>query len=560
MFHFVNTSVVSTNQTFLPWTILQVTETEHSISDFFTASVKPRITGFDCNLLSASIGQDKFSLDEVDISLPIVPVTTSFGRYLKYSINPFCAGSPSLSDVQSSDDRTLLSICLQPIKQRTMKDKLYNDLLSFLTTSDLTIRPSEAPTIKKLLVVLRDTFWHIDGHHHAFEQRAKAIPPCLGSFTGYNRPERSRHRKRLTSNMSADCLRDFTLELSTILQLSLWERPDWIELKQTFSNLLMSLSTYVEYLTQKNKRVKSDHRSPTPVREISEHMILKFVNVSSSSPTSPFLAAIEDGLANCQPYECLQISELLPTDAVQKHRAVNALISHGLSFPCILLIYVPGSNVGNFHFAWKVSADPDVSVSDCFTQSQPVVEKIKQNLPVYHSRAMRSAMVKKFGRVTRNVKPAVLRYFYKDLTGELKIKSTSTDFILQWQISFTGDQSASDNCEQSQIDERIMQLIDMEDSDIVYDLRALNGSRRSQYDRFWDECQRFLSEDLTDAVDDRRHGLVTHLSRAISIRDFTTQVCYIYVYKHQAKQAFETSELLKPTNHAHTLSIQYIYM
>lgn len=88
-----------------------------------------------------------------------------------------------------------------------------------------------------------------------------------------------------------------------------------------------------------------------------------------------------------------------------------------------------------------------------------------------------------------------------------------------------GDQSASSNCDQSQIDKRIMQLIDMEDSDIVCDLRAFNGSRRSQYDQFWDECQNFLSEDLTDAVDDRRHGMITHLSRAVSIRDFVRQVC-----------------------------------
>ena len=64
--------------------------------------------------------------------------------------------------------------------------------------------------------------------------------------------------------------------------------------------------------------------------------------------------------------------------------------------------------------------------------------------------------------------------------------------------SFTGDLSASSNYNQSLIDERIVQLIDMEDSDIVCDLRAFNGNKRSQYDQFWDECQKFLSEDLTD--------------------------------------------------------------
>ena len=64
----------------------------------------------------------------------------------------------------------------------------------------------------------------------------------------------------------------------------------------------------------------------------------------------------------------------------------------------------------------------------------------------------------------------------------------------------------------------------MEDPDIITDLRAHNGSKRTQYDKFWDEAERFLNEDIATAVDDRRHGSITHLSRAISIRDFVDQV------------------------------------
>ncbi len=64
----------------------------------------------------------------------------------------------------------------------------------------------------------------------------------------------------------------------------------------------------------------------------------------------------------------------------------------------------------------------------------------------------------------------------------------------------------------------------MEDSDTVFDLRAMNGSRRTQYDTFWDNCESFLNEDISVAVNDRRHGNITHLARAISIRDFVEQV------------------------------------
>ena len=62
-----------------------------------------------------------------------------------------------------------------------------------------------------------------------------------------------------------------------------------------------------------------------------------------------------------QLYEVTYISHLLPSDCIQKHRAVNCLIRNGLSFSRILLAYAPGSNVGNFHFLWKIPSDADVT-------------------------------------------------------------------------------------------------------------------------------------------------------------------------------------------------------
>ena len=57
----------------------------------------------------------------------------------------------------------------------------------------------------------------------------------------------------------------------------------------------------------------------------------------------------------------------------------------------------------------------------------------------------------------------------------------------------------------------------MEDLDIVADFRTHNGATSTCYEALWDECNRSLNEDIGIAVDDRRHGQVTHLARAISI-------------------------------------------
>lgn len=46
----------------------------------------------------------------------------------------------------------------------------------------------------------------------------------------------------------------------------------------------------------------------------------------------------------------------------------------------------------------------------------------------------------------------------------------------------TGDQSASTTTDEAHIDARVREIIDMEDSSIVLDLRTLNTSKAGQYE------------------------------------------------------------------------------
>ena len=138
-----------------------------------------------------------------------------------------------------------------------------------------------------------------------------------------------------------------------------------------------------------------------------------------------------------------------------------------------------------------------------FSESQHTIEMIKENIPMFHTRAMRRSLTVKYGRVAPNLKPAILRSLYRELTG---------------------DSSAAINEHVDEIDERVRLLLEMEDPDVVLDLRSLQTGHKTQYDVFWDECQKFLEEEVGTPVDDRRHGVVTHLARAISARDLLEQV------------------------------------
>ncbi len=47
---------------------------------------------------------------------------------------------------------------------------------------------------------------------------------------------------------------------------------------------------------------------------------------------------------------------------------------------------------------------------------------------------------------------------------------------------------------QDENDSRVKQAIEMEDPGIVMDLRHLNSGRKSQYDTFWEACEKYLQE------------------------------------------------------------------
>ena len=85
----------------------------------------------------------------------------------------------------------------------------------------------------------------------------------------------------------------------------------------------------------------------------------------------------------------------------------------GITFPTALLTYTHGNNVGSLHFVWRVETFGDGAFSD----SQPVIESIKKDIPVYHTRLMRKKMFKVFGRLTSSLKPAFARYIYRVFTG-----------------------------------------------------------------------------------------------------------------------------------------------
>ena len=89
---------------------------------------------------------------------------------------------------------------------------------------------------------------------------------------------------------------------------------------------------------------------------------------------------------------------------------------------------------------------------------------------------------------------------------------------------YLGDITSASFLSEAEIDKRVKLYVEMEDPDIVIDLRELQSGRASKFDCFWNECEKFLQENIGLLDEERRHTQVTHMSRAILVRDLQEQV------------------------------------
>ena len=418
-------------------------------------------------------------------------------RKVKKIIN-FYSGPNAFEVLMSASARPSLPQRISLVKNK--KQQLHNDLIDYFEKKNMTWSAHQvAAEGEKFVSCLVDLLWYIDGHHEVFKNRFNTIPPSISQFSGYNIPEASKHRKRSLQNMSAPILREYANNMFRCLQGSYWvTNPNWKSWKGDVEVLATSVSDYATYLNEQNEKVKKHHSLSHPVRMISDCIAIQLLPVSSTSQES--MCELERQLNEKPEFEHVLVESTCPSDPRKKYTFLQALQSKGLCMKTALLTYTHGNNVGNFHFIWRVSEE---SSTDLLTHSQCTIEAIKRDIPVYHTRSMRRELVSKYGKVTPKVKPAILRSLYKELTGDL---------------------SSSTNEHESEIDSRVHQLIEMEDADIVTNLRVHNEGKRGQYDFFWSECQKFLQESIGTAVDDRRHCLVTHLAQAISARDLLERV------------------------------------
>ena len=406
-------------------------------------------------------------------------------------------------EVQVAPAKNAFAVLMQSQRERRLpakvsSDKLrgdqrmFNDVVDMLGAMNIGWTPDLVGSVGENCVkVIVSALWYIDPCRKQFVERCIHLPSVLDPFEGYNDWKAKKEKK---PQLSYDGLTLHLEQLTRLLNQPWLFKPSFKQLHDIINTLAECFDKYRLYLKQQSDAWKINQSLLTPARTISESIELTCVPVvkQCDSRYSIVQAALEEKAMYCPVF----LNELAPED---RHQRRNWVAGLRLTFPVMMYRFMHGNNLGTLIFIWKSPVEGGEA-----TKNAKLVTELNQRQKMYSTREMRRDFIQRYARLN-DAKPqskAVLRNMYKFLTD---------------------DSSSARSASEKEVDQRVTKLaeeaFDLDEPEILLDLRRLNGSpNATTFDKFWEELSAYL-EEITPAVDDRRHGTALHMPIAISVGD-----------------------------------------
>ena len=190
-------------------------------------------------------------------------------------------------------------------------------------------------------------------------------------------------------------------------------------------------------------------------------------------------------------YHPVFLNDFAPEDRFDRRKWINKL---QLPVTIFMYRYPHGNNLGTLNFAWKVPIEIDP------TQNQRTIAQLNNSQKLFYTREVRREFLDKYTHLAEKT--------------SLKSKNVLRNIFR----SLVHDESAPSSHVEAEVNDRLAKyLLDMDDPDIVLDLRKLNGKpSSSKFDVFWLELHNYL-EEIGPAVQERHHGEAMYMPVAISV-------------------------------------------
>ena len=154
---------------------------------------------------------------------------------------------------------------------RSQKECLKKDILTMLEERGLGWTTFSLPSIGENFVnTLTNTLWYLDGHFRALEGRFCHVPDDFKAFEGYNKPEKSKHRRKDITNLSAATLDSYSTTLNQLILHPCFDQEKWKHMKKSVEDLAECMTKYALYLHKQNFVMQENHDASSVVRSISD--------------------------------------------------------------------------------------------------------------------------------------------------------------------------------------------------------------------------------------------------------------------------------------------------
>ena len=261
--------------------------------------------------------------------------------------------------------------------------------------------------------VLTDLLWILDGHHDTLKALSCPLPPIFCDFTGYNVPQCSKHLKWKNGNLSANLLNPFLAPSLAFYKKTIGS-SNHVRTSTRKWSCLLAVSLNTKYLDQQSKNVTLRHASDIPVWSISASISVSYVKATSSSLFHSF-RKLDIVLEEMAEYQHVFLNDLIPSDPKKRYNFLQSLLRTDVRSPIIVCRHSTGKSVGNMHLVWRVPYKDGAEM--VFGECQHVIERIRPSFLTFHTQAMHKAMFSNFCSIYPTIKPSVLCYFYRYLTG-----------------------------------------------------------------------------------------------------------------------------------------------
>ena len=345
---------------------------------------------------------------------------------------------------------------------------------------------------KRWLKTLCQVIFYLEPFKKRFNERGFGLPdemPAIDNSKVYNNPRSHGHTtpaqldmKRLSGyvkNLSALCTCGGFLE----------KRKAWKWFADPIKAMLQSMTSMVSDMKKTNMKVQAAHSSLTQARSNSDSINLSWITIVSTPESYPQAyrrecEALEAALDSAGPYNAVALSSVL--DFNSRHTRTNFVTRVKLMNPTITLTRAFGNFLGSF--VWFIRI-PNPKPDDHLTRLVRLNAKCVENLPLYHTRAMRTAWKSRFS--------------YMQAIGASK--ATMADVLYSMA---TGDNSAAYTGVGKARRMRMLKLaLELDDPDAIGDLRHFNGaSPNNAFDPFFNYLS-IVAHDFQTAHE-RRHSTV----------------------------------------------------